>query len=175
MLCQQCQKKVADVHFTQIMHGKKVEMYLCEQCAKEKGQMSFSPQLNLGDFLWGFPGFGGSGSPGFAQMEQPEEARCGVCGMSFEDFRKTGKLGCGNCYTVFREKLSPILRRIHGNVEHTGKVPGRVSKCISATNELERLKAELTAAIGKEEYERAAELRDRIKELEGVGNMCGGV
>lgn len=173
MLCQQCQKKVANVHFTQILNGKKIEMYLCEQCANEKGQLGFSPQLNLGDFLWGFPGFGGS--TGFAQVKQPEEVRCNVCGMSFEDFRKTGKLGCGNCYRIFRENLSPILRRIHGNIEHTGKVPGKLSNCVKTTKELEILKANLTAAIGNEEYEKAAELRDRIKELESAGNKCGGV
>lgn len=173
MLCQLCQKKVANVHFTQIINGKKVEMYLCEQCANEKGQLGFSPQLNLGDFLWGFPGFGGSA--GFAQVKQPEEVHCDVCGMSFEDFRKTGKLGCGNCYRIFREKLNPILRRIHGNIEHTGKVPKKMSNCVKSTNELEKLKVELTAAIGSEEYEKAAELRDRIKELESVGNQCGGV
>lgn len=172
MLCQQCQKKVANVHFTQIINGKKVEMYLCEQCADEKGQMGFSPQLNLGDFLWGFPGF--AGSTGYAQVEQPQEVRCEVCGMSFEDFRKTGKLGCGNCYGVFRENLGPILRRLHGSTEHTGKVPGRVSDCIRNTHEIEKLKNELSAAIGNEEYERAAELRDRIRSLEGAGNPCGG-
>ena len=173
MLCQQCQKKVANVHFTQIINGKKVEMYLCEQCANEKGQLGFSPQINLGDFLWGFPGLGGGS--GFAQVEQPKEVRCDACGMSFEDFRKTGKMGCGNCYSVFREKLSPILRRIHGNIEHMGKVPEKVSNCLKTTDELKRLKVELTAAIGQEEYEKAAELRDRIRDLESIGNKCGGV
>lgn len=174
MMCQQCQKKVANVHFTQIINGKKVEMYLCEQCANEKGQLGFSPQLNLGDFLWGFPGFGGSANF-VREVEQTEGVRCDACGMSFEDFRKTGKLGCGNCYKFFRENLNPILRRLHGNIEHTGKVPEKISKCLRTNNELEKLKAELTAAIGSEEYELAAILRDRIRDLEGTGNKCGGV
>ena len=173
MLCQQCQKKVANVHFTQIINGKKVEMYLCEQCASEKGQLGFSPQLNLGDFLWGFPGFVSNSS--YAQEEHPEELRCNACGMSFEDFRKTGKLGCGNCYSVFRENLNPILRRLHGNIEHTGKVPRKVSDYMRTTNELEKLRNELAAAIGNEEYEKAAEFRDRIRFLEGAGNKCGGL
>lgn len=173
MLCQQCQKKEANVHFTQIINGNKVEMYLCSQCAGEKGQFSFSPQLKLGDFLWGFPGFGTNS--GFTQLEQPRRVRCEICGMSFDDFRKTGKLGCANCYRTFRDNLSPILRRLHGNTEHTGKVPEEVSDCLQSTSELEKLRTELADAIGKEEYEKAARLRDRIKSLEGTGDKCGGV
>lgn len=173
MLCQQCQKKVANVHFTQIINGKKIELYLCTQCANDKGQLGFSPQLNLGDFLWGIPAF--SGNKGFPQKKQPEEVHCNVCGMSFGDFRKTGKLGCANCYKVFSDNLNPILRRIHGSAEHNGKAPGKVSDCLKATNELEHLKARLAAAIEKEEYEKAAELRDTIKGLEIKGNKCEGV
>lgn len=173
MLCQQCQKRDANVHFTQIINGNKVEMYLCGQCADKKGQFAFSPQLDLGDFLWGISNF--VNNDGFKQLEQPPKQRCDACGMSFDDFRKTGKLGCANCYKAFRENLNPILRRLHGNTEHTGKVPGKVSHCIKYSDELVKLKAELAAAIGNEEYETAAELRDRIRGLEGADNKCGGV
>lgn len=172
MQCQQCQKNVANVRFTHIINGKKVEMYLCEQCAKEKGQLGFSPQLNLFDFLWGIPGFGGS--TGYEQMVQPKEVRCNVCGMSFEDFKKTGKIGCANCYRLFRENLNPILRKLHGSIEHTGKMPLKISGCISKNNELEKLREQLAMAISSEEYEKAAELRDMIRNLESTGNKCGG-
>lgn len=95
--------------------------------------------------------------------------------MSFEDFRKTGKLGCTNCYKLFKENLAPILRRLHGNAEHTGKVPAKISGCIKNSNEIEKLKNELTDAIDREEYEKAAQLRDRIRGLESAGKQCGGV
>lgn len=173
MLCQQCQKRDANVHLTQIINGNKVEMYLCSQCADMKGQFAFSPQLNLGDFLWGMLNF--TGNDGFAQIEQPQKLRCDVCGMSFDDFKKTGKLGCPNCYKVFSENLNPILRRLHGNTEHIGKVPGKISHCIKYSDELEKLKAKLAEAISKEEYEDAAGLRDQIRSLEGTENKCGGV
>lgn len=160
------------MHYRQIINGKKIEMHLCSQCAEEKGQFTISPQLNLGDFLWGFPGL--TGTDGFAQVGTPKRLRCEVCGMIFDDFRKTGKLGCANCYTTFRDKLNPILRRLHGNVEHTGKVPSKVSYQIKFSDELEKLKDELADAISKEEYEKAAELRDRIRSLEDTGNKGGG-
>ncbi len=187
MLCQQCHKRDASVHFTQIINGNKAVMYLCSQCAEKKGQFAISPQLNLGDFLWGFPGLGQS--EGFAKVKKPGEVCCDVCGMSIEDFRKTGKLGCANCYKVFIDSLNPILRRLHGSVQHTGKVPKKAADCIKEMNELESLKVQLTEAIGKEEYEKAAELRDRIRDLENTdktgkagngdkadkGEQCGGV
>jgi protein arginine kinase activator len=184
MVCQQCNKREANVHYTQIINGKKVEMYLCTQCAAENGTLSFDPQLSLGSLLWGFPVFGESS--GYAKFEQPEVLRCNVCGMSFDDFRKGGKLGCPQCYSVFRDNLAPILRRLHGSTEHTGKTPDKASAVkktedrdpaieTNTSNEIERLKAELSKAIECEHYEKAAELRDRIRSLENSGNANGGV
>jgi protein arginine kinase activator len=159
----------------------------------EKEQLGVGLQLNLGDFLWGLHSLGGNIS--FQQLDRPEEVRCSVCNMSFSEFSKTGRLGCSNCYKVFRNELNPILRRIHGSIEHKGKTPVRgvpgtpkktentkaaqeneeAAKSEVNCNELERLKTELNEAIKTEEYEKAAVIRDKIKELEGTGNKCGGV
>ena len=164
MLCQHCQKRTANVHFTQIVNNSKMEMYLCEDCANEKGQFGFGPSLNISDFLSGFMSLGHSEAP----MDlEPREAVCEVCGMSYEDFRKTGKMGCNNCYRNYGEKLKPILKRLHGNSEHTGKAPARISKSREVSKEIEKLKELLGKAIQNEEYEKAAQLRDRIKEMEG--------
>ena len=177
MVCQQCNKREANVHYTQIINGKKVEMYLCTQCAAENGTLSFSPQISLGNFLWGFPG---NNNTGYGELKQPEILRCNVCGMSFDDFRKGGKLGCSNCYSVFRDSLAPILRRLHGNAEHTGKKPEQnqdVKKTdagIRLSDEIDRLKGELSGAIESEQYEKAAQLRDRIRNLESSRNVNGG-
>jgi len=162
----------ANVHYTQIINGNKTELFLCSQCAEENSKMTFSPQINLGKLLWGFPVF--STGTGFEEPEHPQVTRCDVCGMSFDDFRKSGKLGCANCYRVFRDELSPILRRLHGNTEHTGKVPAKLSDTVKNTKEIERLKAELAAAVENEQYERAAELRDLIRDLENKDKNGGG-
>ncbi len=172
MVCQRCHKREANVHYTQIVNGSKVELYLCRQCADENSKLAFSPQLSLGNLLWGFPGFGEN--TGFAEFEQPPVSRCNICGISFDDFRKTGKVGCANCYRVFRENMSPILRRLHGNTDHTGKIPVKLSDAIKNTNQIEKLKAELSSAIESEQYEKAAELRDKIRSLENIGDKSGG-
>lgn len=163
MLCQLCQKRTANVHFTQIVNNNKVELYICEQCANERGQTTFISPLDLGNFLSGFLGKGSTAS--YAAAPQPDVV-CDVCGMSFEDFRKIGKIGCSNCYKVFGDRLKPIIKRLHGNAEHTGKMPAGFSNRIMATREIEKLKESLNKAIQEEEYEKAAQLRDKIKAIE---------
>ena len=83
------------------------------------------------------------------------------------------KARCPNCYRVFRDNLEPILRRLHGSAEHTGKMPARMADEIKTSNELKRLKAELASAVENEQYEKAAELRDRIREIENSGKSGG--
>lgn len=140
----------------------------------------------MADFFAGLMGFGENApAHGETQLEQ----RCKTCGMSYEDFQKTGKLGCGDCYKLFGDKMKPVLKRLHGNLGHTGKIPGRISGKLpgakaAAFNEkpavkesadtaeaadslkVEHLKDMLNKCIQNEEYEKAAELRDKIREIE---------
>lgn len=162
MLCQNCQKRVANVHFTQLIGNKKVEMYLCEQCAREKGHMTFMSPVSINDFLAGFINL--DTVPHLTS--EPRRTTCEVCGASYEEFQSSGKIGCGNCYEIFGDKLDPILRRLHGNVEHSGKVPAKLSAGLKASKEIEKLRILLNKAVQNEEYEKAAEIRDRIKAIE---------
>lgn len=163
MLCQNCQKRVANVHFTQVINNKKTEMYLCEKCAREKGQFSLGSPISISDFFSGLIGVENS-LP--YNSSASREVACDKCGMTFEEFQKTGKLGCANCYEVLGERLRPIIRRLHGADEHTGKVPSRLSKGMKTSREIEMLKDQLNKAIQNEEYEEAAQIRDEIKGLE---------
>lgn len=163
MLCQNCQKRTANVHFTQVVNNNKKELYLCEQCANEKGKMGFSNSLNLDDFLSGFIGYNYTPS---RENLTVENIVCKKCGMSYEDFQKCGKLGCADCYDLFKDRVAPLLKRIHGSAHHHGKLPRKASEGIKATKEIEKLKAELNEAVQKEYYEKAAKIRDRIKVLE---------
>ncbi|HEX3029399.1 MAG TPA: UvrB/UvrC motif-containing protein [Clostridia bacterium] len=164
MLCQNCQAKLANVHLTQSINGKKAELYLCEECAKEKGHIGFGSQLSLNDFFNGLIGYE-SANP-YMNSTEINHPECKKCGMSYEEFQKTGKLGCDNCYEVFGERLKPLLKRLHGSIEHNGKVPEKVSKIMKTTVEIEELRGMINEAVQKEEYERAAVLRDQIRVLE---------
>ena len=83
--------------------------------------------------------------------------------MKFEQFRKIGRLGCRECYKQFSDELVPILRRIHGNTVHNGKVPKRAGVELRITRQIQQLKSKLQKAVEVENFEEAARLRDRIK------------
>jgi len=90
---------------------------------------------------------------------------CQGCGLRFVDFEHAGLLGCPQCYTSFMENLMLMLQRIHGSHKHIGSRPVNMRKRYHSQN-IGKLKLELTAAIATEQYEKAAELRDIIKDME---------
>ncbi|OPX45449.1 UvrB/uvrC motif protein [Ruminiclostridium hungatei] len=162
MLCQNCQQNTASVHFTQITNNTKVDIYLCEQCAKDISHGEFISTFGFNDLINGLFG---------AQIKQelPETLKCKKCGLEYEEFLKTSRVGCAQCYHAFQEKLDPIIKRLHGNAEHHGKVPVRVSSKVSIPDQIDRLKQLLNESIEKEAYEEAAKIRDRIRALEVEG------
>lgn len=170
MLCEECHMRPATVHITKIVNNEKTEMHLCEECAKEK---HLSLSSSIGGF--GFEDTGFSVAKLLSSFFEPssktpigssEEFKCGRCGLTFQTFSKTGRFGCSQCYSTFKNQMNPMLRRIHGKTFHVGKVPKRSGGQIRIKQEIDRLKRELQEAVNSEEYERAAVIRDKIKELE---------
>ncbi len=162
MLCDICGKNQATVHVTEIINNQMTEMHLCEECAREKS-IQMEQQFGLSDLLAGIADLGGK--PGGKTLEEAQ-ARCANCGMTYEDFKKVGRLGCSDCYVFFRKGLVPLLKRIHGSSQHVGGAPPKMVKEAKKKSALEQLKDKLQEAIKKEEFEEAARLRDKIRELE---------
>lgn len=159
MLCEICKKEKANVHFTQIVNGEITEMHLCESCAEEKGidEISFFSSFALADLL--------SGLTDLEIVSTKEKVKCKNCGLSYHDFNRTGRLGCSECYKIFHANLLPLLKRIHGKTEHIGKTPSKLSIKMNFKKELLSLQRELQEAIVREEYEKAALIRDKIRAL----------
>lgn len=159
MLCQLCKQREATVHFTRIVNQQKVEMYVCKQCARENNEI----KLNIHNLLSGIMGF----EPDKGVHDTPTVTiKCEACGMTSEEFNKTGMLGCTQCYNAFGESIHTMLKRIHGNVKHHGKVPSNMTVKIQEEKNLLQLKEELEQCIQDENYEQAAVIRDKIKKLE---------
>ena len=160
MLCEICSKKEATVHLTEIVNDQVTKLNLCEDCAREKGA-EMEEHFGLSELLAGLTDIGTTVEP-----ETAITTKCPNCGLSYQNFRKIGRLGCSVCYDAFKKELVPLLKRIHGADRHIGKVPLRVGKTVKDTRTLQDLKLQLDKVIEQEEFEEAARLRDKIKELE---------
>ncbi|MBI4778558.1 UvrB/UvrC motif-containing protein [Candidatus Desantisbacteria bacterium] len=172
MRCEMCKQNEATVFFQQIINDKQTEFHLCEKCAHEKGVLMMS-QISIANLL------GGLVEPEKI-TSQEVELRCKNCGLNYPSFCERGKFGCSECYQAFSQKLSTIFRKIHGSTKHTGKRPTALAVSSpagspkvepkdvlpSCGDEINKLRQELQAAIKTEEFEKAAELRDKIKAME---------
>ncbi len=90
---------------------------------------------------------------------------CDACGLTYDEFLRTGKLGCTRCYQVFSEQLKPLLLRVHGRNQHAGRVPPGREKERELEQCLSGLRAQMDKAVNDENFEQAAVLRDEIKAL----------
>ena len=162
MQCDICGKKKATVHLTEIVDEQMSEMHLCETCARKKS-VQMEQQFGLADLLAGLADFGKSPK----EEEVKESAKCETCGMTYDEFRKFGRLGCSRCYESFKIHLGTLLKKVHGSNHHLGKTPIKIPQSEKKIIEnLQDLKIQLEQAIQRENFERAAEIRDKIRELE---------
>ena len=167
MLCQDCGKRPATLHFTKIVNGEKTEFHICEACARERGEMiPGAPNgFSIHNLLSGLLDFEPMSAGGMRE-HKPPHSRCETCGMTYAQFSKIGRFGCSDCYRYFSAKLDPLFKRVHGNTVHVGKVPQRAGSLIRSKREIDRLKRDLQERIAREDFESAARIRDRIRELE---------
>lgn len=161
MLCQFCKKREATIHVTNVESSAIREIHICKQCAEERGfdelkKSNFSmTEIVAGLF-----------DSAFAAAEKGVSSDCCPnCGTSYSAFQDVGRLGCSQCYEFFGKQLLPLLRSIHGNTRHLGKIPQRFSRQVRMRREVRKLQEELQTAVQLEQYERAAELRDEIRAL----------
>lgn len=162
MLCESCKKNKASIHFTKIVNGDVEEKHLCDICAKSSNDFDFEFPFPFHKLF-----------TGLLEVTQEDEVEqmnfkkinCPRCGLDYKKFLETGKFGCAKCYEVFSEEIKILLRDIHGHSTHIGKVPIRAEYSILKRREIDSLKKELEDNIKKENFERAAILRDEIKKI----------
>lgn len=162
MKCEICGLKEAVIHIRQIQKESVHELHFCEECAQEKGLIrDEESELPITNLLAGL--IDGKEMPGSAE---PGVSACPRCGMKLSDFRKTGKLGCAECFRTFQADLRSILSQMAARPRHAGKLPPSLSGSADSPPDSAGLREELKTAIDNEDYEKAADLRDRLRELE---------
>ncbi|HUU29217.1 MAG TPA: UvrB/UvrC motif-containing protein [archaeon] len=166
MKCERCKKNEAVIHFTQIKDGNVVSYNLCKECAGKYGvktvkldsqqQPVFTPEAKsevLSELVEA------------KDSDTPEE--CPFCHSKLDDIKRTGRLGCGNCFETFEKQIDVLLRRIQGSSFHVGERSVKPEgQKYSDQLRIRELKKELNAAVKVEDYEKAARLRDEIISIE---------
>lgn len=163
MICDICGENEAIVHVQQIMGGEVFEVHMCAECAKEKGvslEKGSEGDFSLSQLLSGLVE---SFSP---DADAKVITECPHCGTSITDIQENEKVGCPECYTVFRNQIEALIKEHTDNTNHKGKYPEKLRAYKAILIDKEVLKKKLKEAVQREEYETAAKIRDQIKELE---------
>ena len=164
MLCEICKKRQATVRYRESINGKVTEKFLCAECAGANGYYDkmnmFEPNfINPAEFI--------------TSVFEPQKSRgavCKNCGTTSDEVLSTGYLGCSECYKVFRDVISPMIRRVQGGTQHIGKSP---ELKMEAMSEKDKLTLKLKKALDAEDYEEAVKLRDQIRKLKSEEEQNG--
>jgi protein arginine kinase activator len=169
IVCQVCGKRPATSHLLELAPdgGDRQELHICATCIANL-------ELELG-----------TQPPPIASIlakkavvdepvevieDEADQPTCPVCALTFSEFSANNRFGCAQCYDAFRTHIEPLLLRYHGTSAHAGRLPEALVAG-AATARLARrtqLDAALKQAIASEDFERAARLRDELRELDGT-------
>lgn len=161
MTCEKCKKSPATFHLTAIENGQKREAHLCEECARKLGLMNVKFKFSIDELLEPL-----EPPTTKAQAARTPQVRCPECGITYSEFKAKARLGCANDYQVFKGELLRLLEKVHGATSHVGKTPSTADAHVQKEHELMRLKRELEGVVKTEDFEKAAQIRDRIRTLE---------
>ncbi|HOX38542.1 MAG TPA: UvrB/UvrC motif-containing protein [Candidatus Brocadiia bacterium] len=159
--CEKCGRP-ATCHVTEIAGGKMNTHHLCESCARKGTKIKPSPIEMLAKLLM-------QASP---ELKDLAGRKCPECGITFLEFQSAGRLGCPKDYELFEPGLEGILDRVHVSTAHVGKRPSADPAAAASRKRLQHMKQLLTEAVAAEDYESAAKLRDKIREMTGSEHEC---
>jgi len=175
MECTFCPGNQATCHLSKLVNAKSIDVHVCEKCIPQLSQK------DLVDFdVWAsvskLAASKGQEDPAAAVENEIKEIsakslliptptpavsnKCPTCGFTSEDVRKTGRLGCGDCYGVFAGLLQDVLNDCQKGTRHAGKVPKTFRK-----PSRKKLQEALDSAVGKEQFEEAARIRDELGKI----------
>lgn len=186
MLCENCNKNEATIHYTEVINGVKNEHHLCGECMQEMncgidGDSPFSKLIKgiLSAHM---------GNNGQETKEKILRIKCSKCGMDYKELTEKGNFGCSECYSIFGPLVIENIKEIQGSLIHTGKKYKKYieheKKAIEANYEsifncekvisengysnvkqIGNMELQLKEALKIEDYEEAARLRDAIKHI----------
>ncbi len=182
MLCERCKKNEAVLYYHENINGQQKTYRLCNECEAEMEKNGELKEIGSDKLFDGFDSFldtplgemhnllasvfgGDTRNEKLAERNENTEKKCPVCGTTFKEFAKSGMAGCPSCYDTFADELRPTIGKVHGHTSHIGKAPLRYKEKLDTKKRIAELESEQQNAVKNEDYERAAEIRDELKEL----------
>ncbi|MAS98791.1 MAG: UvrB/UvrC motif-containing protein [Pontiellaceae bacterium] len=162
MKCEFCNKNNATIHLTQVVNGSMKKLNICQPCAEKNGIDLNSP-ISITDVLMGIDKKWTRGELSDSVGEY--DLACSRCQMTRAEFKKQARLGCPECYSAFSAELNTITQAMHHSRQHVGKIPAREGNEVKLSAQITSLQHKIDLAIKKEEYEKAASLRDEVRKL----------
>ena len=162
MKCESCNINEATIHLTQVVNGVVKKVHICQECAEKSG-LDLSSPISITDILLGL---GGTQEP---EVDMPFEQSCPACHLRRNDFKKTGRLGCAQCYENFMGEVNSVISAMHHSTQHVGKLPMRAGSAARQQAEVATLRQQLERAVAQENFEEAARLRDQIRAIQNSG------
>lgn len=162
MDCSNCGSPTASV-YTREINGREQKVCLCKECYKRLYPKSDASEVFARLF----------GNDNKASGNSKKSKVCPSCGATLDDFRKTGLVGCVDCYTAFRTEIMNSLRYCQWGTQHTGKVLNatteeRYDLVRDLAREQASLKKQLSKAYSKEEYGLVEELKERLQSINAI-------
>lgn len=162
MKCDICGENDAVIFVQQVLGSKSVDLNLCTECARKRGIQATGGKIefSVSGLLNGL----------FDQKasKSAEAGPCPQCGTTLEELQKSGRLGCFRCANHYQREILILMRKYSAQNIHRGKYPKRLLSDSSIMADRELLKDMLKRAIADEDYESAADMRDRLKTLDGL-------
>jgi protein arginine kinase activator len=177
VLCENCKEREGVFTVTTVSGGTTKKIQLCEKCAAERGvEQTPAPPPQIGELLQkvqqqmsaaAAAGAASGGATALGMAAVRDQSRCSFCSATLGDFRATGRLGCAHCYGAFESQLRELLRRVHGSARHTGhRYEAPRPDDLQRRSTVVELRDRLRKAIETEQFELAADIRDRLRVLE---------
>lgn len=184
--CQLCPSPQATVHLTELSaDGTRSEVHVCRECVARLGLALDNPPP-LAPLLVQIQAMVQAGEA-VESVSVPAPAdgeACPHCGLEFTAYAQSNLFGCADCYHTFAPQVAELVQRYHGATRHVGRVPGGMTSTAPIDDEIllaqraaeQRLIAKhsarhsltlaLAEAVAREQFERAAALRDQLATLD---------
>lgn len=166
MKCNLCKKREAVFHMQEQSQFGVRTVSLCLECAAMKGLNIRSEDVGklFSAFIANIFGTETERSVNAAAMKLLN-LKCSSCGKTLEAISETNEAGCPECFTNFYSFIDMILFKLNHSLDYKGDLPQAIKEKRNYKIEIINLKRQLKQCITLEDFHKAAEIRDKIKEL----------